>query len=382
MQAQSPSLRDAPVAVLVDALQRTRERTLGLISAWQQARPDLRVPQRPTLNPPLWELGHVGWFQEWWMGRNAQRGRGHRADPDAVRSASHLPQADTLYNSSLVAHADRWALPLPSLDATLNYLQRVQADTLALLQGAPHDDDALYFGRLVLFHEDMHCEASVYMAQALGVPVPDPLAWGRPPGTAAAGGPPEIAVPAQTWVLGSRAGFAFDNELQGQRCELPAFRMDRQPVTWARYLPFLEATGHRPPPHLRRAPGQWEQCRFGQWQPVALDAAAVHLSWDDANAWCAWAGRRLPTEAEWECAACTVPDLPWGEVWEWTASSFEPYPGFEAHPYRDYSAPWFGSRRVLRGACLATSQGMVSPRYRNYFTPERTDIFAGFRSVG
>ena len=107
----------------------------------------------------------------------------------------------------------------------------------------------------------------------------------------------------------------------------------------------------------------------------------MHLSCDDAEAWCRWAGRRLPTEAEWECAALTQPAMRWGQVWEWTASGFEPYPGFVAHPYRDYSEPWFGSRRVLRGACVATAAIMVHPRYRNYFTPERCDIFAGFRSV-
>jgi iron(II)-dependent oxidoreductase len=94
MQVDPLSLRDAPAAGLVSALQATRQRTLGLLSAWQQARPDLRVPQRPTLNPPLWELGHVGWFQEWWMGRNTERGRGHRANPDTARPASHLPEAD------------------------------------------------------------------------------------------------------------------------------------------------------------------------------------------------------------------------------------------------------------------------------------------------
>jgi EgtB-related family protein len=106
----------------------------------------------------------------------------------------------------------------------------------------------------------------------------------------------------------------------------------------------------------------------------------VHLSWYEADAWCRWAGRRLPTEAEWEAAAVSDPRFAWGEVWEWTASAFAPFVGFAAHPYRDYSRPWFDGRPVLRGASRATSLRMTHPRYRNYFTAERNDIYAGFRS--
>ena len=110
------------------------------------------------------------------------------------------------------------------------------------------------------------------------------------------------------------------------------------------------------------------------------DDAAVHLTAHEAEAWCRWAGRRLPTEAEWECTALTEPGFRWGQVWEWTATAFEPYPDFTPHPYRDYSAPWFGSRRVLRGACPATSPALAHPKYRNFFEPQRSDVFAGFRS--
>lgn len=375
--------RSGNAATLAAALQATRARTLGLLRAWQQALPTLQVVCAPELNPPLWELGHVGWFQEWWIARNPQRARGARADPFCERLPSHLHNADALFDSGAVAHSTRWGLPLPGLDATLRYLDVVQADTLALLAEAGHDDDALYFWRLVLLHEAMHNEAAVYMAQGLGVAVPDALAWrDSAPVRAGHASATELEVPAQTWQLGGGgAGFRFDNELQGHPVTLQALRMDAAAVTWARYLPFVQTTGHALPPHVRQHQGQWQQRHFGHWRPLVPEAAAVHVSCDDAQAWCRWAGRRLPTEAEWECAALTQPAMRWGQVWEWTASAFEPYPGFVAHPYRDYSAPWFGSRRVLRGACAATADIMAHPRYRNFFTPERRDIFAGFRSV-
>ena len=135
-----------------------------------------------------------------------------------------------------------------------------------------------------------------------------------------------------------------------------------------------------PPRYLRRGGDGWQMRRDGAWQPLAFDAPACHLTWPEADAWCRWAGRRLPDEAEWEAAALTLPSFAWGHVWEWTASRFLPFDGFIAHPYRDYSAPWFGERYVLRGASGATSPRMAHPRYRNFFTPERNDIHAGFRS--
>lgn len=372
---------DAPS--LAQALVHTRARTLGLMDAWTAALPTLQVPYATTLNPPLWEWGHVAWFQEWWIGRNLQRALGVNCAPDHARPPSHLAGADALYNSSQVAHATRWHLALPGLNATRHYLAQVQQDTLALLHGVAHDDDALYFWRLALLHEDMHNEASVYMAQALGLALPEALAFRAGAEILAAPtAATALAVPAQTWRLGARNdGFAFDNELTAHAVALPAFQMDASAVTWGRYLPFLQATGHTPPPHTRQQDGQWQQCRLGQWRALNPAAPAVHLRASDAQAWCDWAGRRLPTEAEWECAAATQPGLQWGQVWEWTASDFQAYPGFVAHPYRAYSAPWFGTHRVLRGASAATSAYLLNVRYRNFFTPERHDILAGFRTV-
>jgi ergothioneine biosynthesis protein EgtB len=404
--------RTADPTLLAELLQNSRARTLALVDAYAAALgAGLTVPCSPQFNPPLWELGHIGWFQEFWLARNPERHLGVLANPDATRSAALLPLADSLYNSSLVPHASRWHLPLPSLQATQIFLQDNLANTLASLRSETDSDASLYFYRLALFHEDMHGEAAVYMAQALGIALPDDLAHVGPP--AATTHQAVLHLPADDWTLGyadsahpagQAPGFAFDNELQPNRTSLSSYAIDSNPVSWERYLPFIEAGGYHDtrhwsaegwrwrktqaqawPRYLRQVPSDgrtlaWESNLFGQWQPLDVNGPACHLSYFEAQAWCNWAGRQLPSEAQWERAAMTQPDFQWGHVWEWTASTFNPYPGFVAHPYRDYSAPWFGDRPVLRGASHATSPRMAHPRYRNYFTPERNDLHAGFRS--
>lgn len=409
--------RTADASLLAELLVDSRAHTLALVDAYAAALGEaLAVAVSPQLNPPLWELGHIGWFQEFWIARNPQCALGIRADPGCPRGASLLEQADTLYNSSLVEHRSRWHLDLPDLGATRRYLANGLDATLNQLAHAGTDDNALYFYRLALFHEDMHGEAAVYMAQALGIALPAPLACRRPRRSQAAAQP--LVLAAGDWLLGyahdpsnaqdvgPAAGFAFDNELGVNRVEVGSCEIDDRPVSWRRYLAFVQAGGYADarwwsddgwqwlqmkganpcvPRYVRQRSGShaeavWEQCCFGAWQTLDLDAPACHLSYFEAQAWCRWAGRGLPTEAQWEKAAVTLPGFDWGEVWEWTASTFNPYPGFVAHPYRDYSAPWFGSRPVLRGASVATHSRMAHPRYRNYFTPERNDIMAGFRT--
>jgi len=389
--------READARWLAAALRSSRDDTLATLARVERSLQRLTVPQRETLNPPLWELGHIGWFQEFWIARNPLRFAGPAAEPDVRRQPGVRSNADALYDSSNVPHDTRWSLPLPDVAATRSDLAEQLERALAWLRDADASNAALYFFRLALFHEDMHHEAALYMAQSLGVAIAD----ARWQATALGQACRQLAFEAGTWTLGSSGpGFAFDNELTGHAVPLPATGIDSQVTRWADFLSFVEAGGYgqprwwseagaawlateRPqaPRYLRRVGLSWHQWRHGAWQALDPDNPACHLTVHEAEAWCRWAGRRLPTEAEWERAAVERPDdFDWGQVWEWTASPFLPYPGFVPHPYRDYSAPWFGSRRVLRGGSFMTQPRMRHPRYRNFFMAHRNDVAAGFRS--
>lgn len=437
--------RHGTPAQLAEALQASRRDTLSLWDAYVRALPDLRVPEHPTLNLPHWELGHIGWFQTRWLERHAQWCQGSRADPSQPLQPARPAQTDDLFDSSAVPHATRWRLRLPTTEALLEEMARGLEATQALLRtlkaasagGTGHtgavsapgpgmgttveQDDALYFFRLCLLHEDMHHEAGLYMARALGVPVRD-VRW-QPRALPAP--PLPLSVPAGLWhsTAPNAPGFAFDNELGMQAVEVPAFHIDAQAVRWAEFLPFVDSGGYvdprwwtpegwrwlqtdvgswralavagaaqaEPPApgdddgllprYLRQRRGRWECWRGGRWAELDLSQAASHLSAHEAQAWCTWAGRRLPTEFEWEQALAAHPAaFRWGDVWEWTASPHQPFPGFTPHPYRDYAAPWFDGRPVLKGASHLTQPRMRHPRYRNFFTADRNDLAAGFRT--
>ncbi|MEO8835567.1 MAG: SUMF1/EgtB/PvdO family nonheme iron enzyme [Caldimonas sp.] len=402
------SLRVAGKELLSLALIEARNHTLRWAAAFEAADGGraLALPGTlaPTLakelDPPLWSLGHLAWFQEYWLARNVQRARGAGADADAPRLASIVPGADGWYDPALADRPLRRTLAageLPDLQATRDYIVESLETTLELLAGVgDENDDTLYFHRLALFHEELHAESFAVLAQTLGIDT------GLVPRIETHAARPPLFFPATRWLLGSSgAGFHFDNELPAHPVDVPEFEIDAQAVTWAQYGEFVEDGGYDERAHwsdagwawlggeARRTPRHVDQMRhgvlqrrFGVLARVAAAQPAVHVSWHEADAWCRWAGRRLPAEVEWEAAAHqgATRGFRWGDVREWTASTLRPYPGFVAGPWRECSLPAFGTHKVLRGASLATRPALRSARLRGFALPERDDGFFGFRS--
>ena len=419
MLIDSPKMRHAGPELLSLALMDSRNHFLHLLAQFENHR-----PQGSTALLAAQKLaGHVGWFQEWWIGRNMQRTRGEHCETGHARLASIEPNADRWWKTVQPENTgDSESGPpdmaacrdylLGTLESTLELLEKIDRGTsqVAAREGPGVEDDALYFYRLALFHEDLQCEILAHQAQAMGLILDRPLMMAFTPPTLNLREP--LLLPATTWLLGSRAGpgegFAFDNEQPAHPVDVPAFEIDAHPVTWAQYVEFVDdggydreelwhadgwrwlrglddGDGRRAPRYVEQigvASGAVMQVRFGQRMRMQSSQPAMHVTWWEADAWCRWAGRRLPFEVEWEVAAATATrrGFRWGDVWEWTASTFRPYPGFKAGPWSDYSLQGFEMHRVLRGASFATRARMKAVTFRQFRRPECDELFCGFRS--
>ena len=420
---------------LAEALADARRRTLELVAPLSRA--DLVGQHSTIMSPLVWDLAHIGYFEELWLSR-------HVGGDEPL-----LEEGDSLYDAFRNERSARVELPLLEPDAAIAYLARVRERALGVLIGAELDPadpllaDGYVYG-LVLQHELQHQETMLQTIalRTAGRPYPEPPRTPPPHDPVADG--EETLVEAGTFRLGAGGGeWAYDNELEAHELDLPAFWIDRSPVSAGAYNDFVEAGGYEEPrhwttegwawrleaglehPHFwrREADGSWSVLRLGSRIPLDPGEPVQHVCWYEADAYARWAGKRLPTEAEWEKAAVGEPgggkrrfpwgggeatpaqanlgrqrhgpaplgshpagESPWGcrqllgEVWEWTSSDFAPYPGFEAFPYPEYSEVFFGTDyKVLRGGSWATHPSVARPTFRNWDFPIRRQLFAGFR---
>jgi gamma-glutamyl hercynylcysteine S-oxide synthase len=375
--------RNADDAELDAALRQARSALENVFLVYEREliEKNFSVPEMPIANLPLWELGHVAWFQERWLARNSERNLGVRCNPHAPLAKSMLEGADAFYDSSAVSHSSRWQLSLPNLQVTKAYADSVFDQSLALLEETEPHSDSHYLFWLSAAHEYMHVEAFSYMANTLGLVGSESFRKERLTQTTCIQGVQGFLIqPNRFW-------FDNESELQMSQAMLEdshALDLDRQPVSWEMLNEFRASRQYSDDKYWQ---GQGHELGKSQiWaraKPLDADdptSAASHVSYWEAKAWCLWRGRALPTEAQW-LATVAADNLAWGQVWEWTCSEFSPYPGFAPHPYEDYSNPWFDKGfKVLKGGSIYTHERMKHPLYRNFFLPARDDVCTGFRS--
>lgn len=416
-------------------LTRARQRSTGLTDAVDEQ--DLISQHSPLMSPLVWDYAHIANQEEIWLIREV-------AGRTAVRS-----DIDEMYDAFKNPRADRPALPLLSVQQTRGYVAQVRDEVLDVVSQAPLNSRPLTragfaFG-MVVQHEQQHDETMLATHQlrrtgaALRAPAPRPARSERLPR--------EVLVPGGPFSMGtSTEAWALDNERPAHQVDLAPFYLDTVPVSNADYLAFIEAGGyaearwwsaagwqHRQQAGVvaplfwhRDSDGCWWRRSFQSELPIEPDEPVLHVCLHEAQAYANWAGRRLPTEAEWEKAARWDPDTdrsrryPWGDsdptaelanlgqqhlrpapvgsypagasplgihqligdVWEWTSSTFQPYPGFQAFPYAEYSQVFYGSDYyVLRGGSFGTDRSACRGTFRNWDYPIRRQIFAGFRTA-
>ena len=423
--------QDLRLAVAAE-LERARARTALLTDAVDDA--DLVRQHSPLMSPLVWDLAHVGNQEELWLVRDVGGREPVRRDIDELYDAFKHPRGDRPA-LPLLGPAEARAYVGQVRDKALDVLDRVRLD-----ESRPLLADGFAFGMIVQ-HEQQHDETMLATHQLrAGAPV----LTADPPPPARVGVPGEVLIPGGPFAMGTDTEpWALDNERPAHTVHVPAYFIDAAPVTNGRYADFIAAGGyddprwwsergwaHRQqagltaPRHWRRDGDGWAATAFGRTERIVPDEPVVHVCFFEAEAYAAWAGRRLPTEAEWEKAARFDPAsgrsrrFPWGDgepeprhanlgqrhlspapvgaypdgasplgvhqligdVWEWTSSGFHPYPGFAVFPYEEYSQVFFGGDyRVLRGGSFGTDRAACRGTFRNWDHPVRRQIFSGFR---
>lgn len=422
----------------VELLTEARARTLLLIGPVSE--PDLRLQHDPLMSPVIWDLGHIAHFEALWLLRNTS-------------GPIEFVEMPGMYNPFEHPRSTRADLPLPSVSECLLEMADARGRVLERLQEGGLDGSVPllregYLFRMVAQHEYQHGETILQTLKLKrGEPYRAPRARLFPDGADSESTPDAgemVRFPGGRVIIGTDdRSAAYDNERDAHEVELPPFRIDAHPVTNSRYLEFMEDGGYserrhwsdagwawlqeaavEAPKYWVRESGGWSVQSYDRTGPVEPTHPVCHVCWYEAEAFARWAGKRLPSEQEWEAAASWDPaaaakrSYPWGgaeptaldanldqlafgtapvgafprnvspigcygmigDVWEWTSSDFQPYPGFQAFPYAEYSEAFFGSEyKVLRGGSWATRPGAIRTTFRNWDYPIRRQIFAGFR---
>jgi|GEM_PF-84644 len=432
----------------------TFDRILALTETLTDAQRDLAY--HPGVNPPVWELGHSAFFYEWFI----LKGEDGRETYD--------PALDDVWDSFQLAHQDRWNPAMfPDYAATRIYAETVRNQMRERLASRPLTAWDRYLTRYAIYHQNMHIESMIWARQMLGYPPPPGSHWLSPP-DAEESQATDVTIPAGRYFIGQARddatydtdSFGFDNEKPGFSVELAEFRISRDLVSCRDYLAFIEDGGYQrpelwsqggrrwlrqprvqptrlqeekaPPENAetpqaprfwqRNSDGNWQRRVFDRWLPANSHSPVLHLSYWEAEAFCAWAGRRLPTEFEWEAAALGRRDASGslfpgdaretraeadldgrylgqspvsamaeldsgsgcrqmiGTCWEWTSSQFFPYDGFTMDMYPFMSTLQFGDHKTTRGGSCATSSCLIRGTYRQAYYPDRDDVFTGLRT--
>ncbi len=351
-----------------------RARTLALVSALSEDQ--LTRVHSPIMSPLVWDLGHIAAYEDLWL---AHRHGGLQL----LR-----PELADVYDAFETPRAVRGEVAALGVADALAYLEEVRERTVEVIADRGLGDGVIY--ELVLRHELQHTETMRQTLALAGLLAGEDRAAATRPlagADAGAGDRAWIDVPAGTFEMGAPRGqFSYDNERPAHALALGAFQIARRPVTAGMWMRFAQEGGYERAELWSAQGWAWRQrLQVAQDPSIAdahPDAPVSHVSWYEADAFARAHGARLPSEAEWERAA-RLPGSPLeelGRVWEWTATCFGGYPGFVAHPYREYSEVFFGdSYRVLRGGSWATHPRVGTLTFRNWDLPERRQIFAGLR---
>lgn len=339
----------------------------------------LNTVYSPILSPLAWDLGHIANFEELWLVQTIGGREPLHGDLGRFYDAIENPRKI------------RDELPILRDSVLRAYMADVRERALDVLEGVeigPEVEDPLrrdgFVYEMLLAHELQHNETMLQLLQLvegyeLPLEVEAERSSSRIAATSAFGGEEMVTIEAGEHEIGAPArGFAYDNERPRRAVALSTFEIDRTPVSNGAYISFMGDTGAEPPLYWEREGNWWVDTACGRRYAVNSDDPVIHLSWEQADAFAHWAGKRLPTEFEWEAAHDRLDGV--GHAWEWTSSDFRAYPGFAAFPYREYSEVFFGDEyKVLRGSSWATHPRVARPSFRNWDLPQRSQIFAGLR---